>query len=223
MKLAVFDFDGTLLRVDSLPYLLSMWRKLGYSKHRLWRTYANIGVLYIRYKLGLNGRMTREDMKKTALQKFTRIFTGMSEVQIGTFFDQCTSGMMMLINKKVAAEISTMKMQGCHTVLLSGFYQGLLERVAAQLGIETVLGTNICYIDGIIDAKARMDIKTGIDKVRRIKEVFPDADMDNSCAYADSLSDLPLLELVGQPVAVAPDADLKIIAKQRKWRVINET
>src|SRR5439155_1530635 len=40
-----------------------------------------------------------------------------------------------------------------------------------------------------------------------------------SFAYADSLSDLPKLELVGTPVAVNPDARLSQMAGQRGWRI----
>ena len=35
-----------------------------------------------------------------------------------------------------------------------------------------------------------------------------DLDLDASWAYSDSVSDLPMLELVGNPVAVNPDAEL---------------
>src|SRR6266852_3784139 len=41
----------------------------------------------------------------------------------------------------------------------------------------------------------------------------------DSFAYADSLSDLPMLELVSTPVAVNPDARLSQVAGQRGWRV----
>ena len=41
----------------------------------------------------------------------------------------------------------------------------------------------------------------------------------DSFAYADSLSDLRMLELVGTPVAVNPDARLSQVAGQRGWRV----
>ena len=44
-------------------------------------------------------------------------------------------------------------------------------------------------------------------------------DLSSSFAYADSLSDLPMLELVGTPVAVNPDPRLSQIAGQRGWRV----
>ncbi|MBT7122700.1 MAG: haloacid dehalogenase-like hydrolase, partial [Clostridia bacterium] len=182
MKLAIFDFDGTLMKIDSLPYLLSMWTKMGYPRRRQWQIYGLIGVLYVRYKLGLNGRMTTEQMKKTALQKFTRIFTGMNEQQVDEFFDKSVALISDKMNEHVVSEIATVKNLGYHTVLLSGFYDNLLSRIAKEAGIDTVLGTKMHFKDGVIEAKKPMDIKTGTDKVNRILEAFPTADLSTSCA-----------------------------------------
>ncbi len=43
--------------------------------------------------------------------------------------------------------------------------------------------------------------------------------LDESMAYADSASDLPMLEAVGFPVAVNPEAKLAAIARRRGWHV----
>src|SRR5207245_9411401 len=45
------------------------------------------------------------------------------------------------------------------------------------------------------------------------------ADLSASYAYGDSLSDLPMLETVGHPVAVNPDPRLRRVAKDRRWAV----
>ena len=42
-------------------------------------------------------------------------------------------------------------------------------------------------------------------------------DLQESVAYADSASDLPMLEAVGYPVAVNPEAKLAAIARRRGW------
>ncbi|MCU1693492.1 MAG: putative fatty acyl coA reductase [Frankiales bacterium] len=44
-------------------------------------------------------------------------------------------------------------------------------------------------------------------------------DLSRSAAYADSLSDLPMLQAVGLPVAVNPDAALAKVARREKWPV----
>jgi len=41
--------------------------------------------------------------------------------------------------------------------------------------------------------------------------------LEESMAYADSASDLPMLEAVGFPVAVNPEAKLAAIARRRGW------
>ena len=44
-------------------------------------------------------------------------------------------------------------------------------------------------------------------------------DLSRSYAYADSISDLPMLEAVGIPVAVNPDARLHAAAKEKGWQI----
>ena len=45
------------------------------------------------------------------------------------------------------------------------------------------------------------------------------ADLSSSYAYADSLTDLPMLEAVGHPVAVNPEVPLHRLARSRRWPV----
>ena len=61
-------------------------------------------------------------------------------------------------------------------------------------------------------------------KVERLNKFFNEnnlsVDFQNSFAYSDGFFDLPMLELVGNPVAVAPDDKLLKIAKNRGWQII---
>ncbi len=45
-------------------------------------------------------------------------------------------------------------------------------------------------------------------------------DLTASYAYSDSESDLPMLRLVGHPVAVNPDAELERVAREAGWEVL---
>ena len=54
------------------------------------------------------------------------------------------------------------------------------------------------------DAIREMAVREGIDLAR-------------SYGYSDSITDLPMLELVGQPVAVNPDKELARVARDRDW------
>ena len=46
-------------------------------------------------------------------------------------------------------------------------------------------------------------------------------DLEASYAYSDSMTDLPMLEAVGHPVAVNPDRELARIALERGWEVVH--
>src|SRR3712207_538814 len=63
------------------------------------------------------------------------------------------------------------------------------------------------YREGKAEAIRRMAAEQGID-------------LSESYAYSDSESDLPMLRLVGNPVAVNPDAELTRVARAEGWRII---
>jgi HAD superfamily hydrolase (TIGR01490 family) len=44
-------------------------------------------------------------------------------------------------------------------------------------------------------------------------------DLDASFAYSDSVTDVPMLEAVGNPVAVNPDKELRVVAEERGWEI----
>ena len=63
----------------------------------------------------------------------------------------------------------------------------------------------------------------GPEKARRVQELATTRDIDliRSHAYSDSINDLPMLELVGNPVAMNPDRKLAAIARKRGWQILD--
>lgn len=222
MKLAVFDFDGTLFLQDTLPFLLKLWRVFGYSKVRLIRIYASLAALYILYKIGVHDAHRREKGAKTVMRRFTLIFAGMSRDEVERFFDRCAGEIMKNLNKDVALEVGKAKRQGCHTVLLSGCFEYLLETIGKPLGIDTVIGTKMNYENGMVSLRRPLDVVYGPEKTLKLRDRFKAENIEwqDSYAYGDSISDVPVLKLVGNPVAVNPDAELKRRAEESGWRIL---
>ena len=223
MKLAIFDFDGTLFPKDTLPFLLRQWRAQKLSKRRLIAAYNAMGWLYIRYKLGLFGRLSREMLRRKAMQRFILIFSGMTKKQLADFFKRSAHLIVPELRPAVLKEVAKAHKSGFHTVLLSGGFAKLMDYVGASLGMDTVIGTELHFQNSIVDTARPLDIVCGDDKAVRLRDVFKDADVDweASCAYADSLSDLSLLKLVGHPVAVNPDDGLKKELQKTGWRILD--
>lgn len=222
MKLAIFDFDGTLVPKDTLPLLLAQWKKNKYSRTKYYKAYFSMILLYIQYKTGISLKLSRNEMKLLAVKKFNRLFEGMSEEEVRRFFLVCSEELYDLFNQKVVAEIKEVQAAGYHTVLLSGAYHLLLEHVGKELGFDTVIGTQLSFADNRFDSQKEVEVINGSIKYKKVHEYFHERQVDwqSSRAYADSMTDLELLEAVGQPVAVNPETQLRKIAEERKWKII---
>lgn len=222
MRLAIFDYNGTIFPRETLKFLLNEWRRMGYSRLQYYRIYLSVIPLYLRYKLGFNLSLTKEEMERMAVDKFSRIFRGMEEGEIIEFFTGAEETARRDYNQELIAEVEKAIQEKYHTVLLSGAFRRFLEQVAAGLTIETVIGSEIHISNDKLDPVAGVSTISGSDKLSNLKERFTADNIDwgKSRAYADSIHDLPLLKAVGEPVAVDPDLELKEIAIERDWQII---
>lgn len=223
MKLAIFDFDGTLFPKETLPFLLVLWRKLNYSKLKLAKVYSRTLGLYIIYKIGIYSTLSKDKFRIIAVKEFNKIFKGMTKKEINQFFLNSSKYINELLTYTVVKEINMSKNNGFHTVILSGSFDMLLKHIANTLEIDTIIGTKMHFNnDNILDFNKDITIISGSCKVKTLINHFENykINWDESCAYADSISDLKLLELVGNPIAVNPDRELKTIANRRKWKII---
>jgi HAD superfamily hydrolase (TIGR01490 family) len=219
MKLAIFDFDGTLFTKDTLPFLGQEWLRQGRSRLRYLLTYVAVMPVVILYKLGV---VSRARMKYQAMTKFQRIFAGLSQAQIEDFFQQTSPYLSSYYNPQVLAEIKQAQAQGYHLVLLSGAYSLLLEQVAQDLQIDTVIGAQLYFKDGTIDYGRGISFVDGVNKLNLLKEAFAGQEVDwsRSRSYGDSFDDLLALEIAGDRVAVNPESRLLDYALENNWRVL---
>lgn len=112
--------------------------------------------------------------------------------------------------------------QGHVVALVSASTQYVVEPMAAYLGIpEQFVCTHLVSKDGHLTGEVVPPVCYGEGKVVWAERFAAEHDVDlaTSYFYTDSVSDLPLLERVGQPVAVNPDPRLKRLASKRGWPV----
>jgi len=97
--------------------------------------------------------------------------------------------------------------------------------IAAELGVEHLIATDIEELDGVFTGKPRGTPSFREGKITRVNEWLAARGSRlgdyESWFYGDSLNDLPLLELVTHPVAVDPDASLRSHAEERGWPIIS--
>ncbi len=93
--------------------------------------------------------------------------------------------------------------------------------IARRLGLTGAMGTVSEHVDGVYTGKLVGDLLHGPAKSEAIKAlaVREGLDLARCAAYSDSVNDLPMLSLVGEPCAINPDARLRDHARAEGWRV----
>jgi HAD superfamily hydrolase (TIGR01490 family) len=98
----------------------------------------------------------------------------------------------------------------------------IVGELARALDIAGGLGTESEIADGVYTGRLAAPFCCGEGKAEVARKLAADRgyDLAQSYAYADSASDLPILQLVGHPVAVNPDRSLLSVAHRRGWPIV---
>lgn len=206
---ALFDFDGTITRSDSLlPFLASLVR---------WypNTLAGLPDLLAQVSAYFLGRATGVDVKTAALRLVCRVARTEREALLERFAEERLPGML---KPGGPARIAWHRAQGHRLILASASLELYLKPIAARLGFEHVIGT-----PGTLEPVPRVSGPNclGREKVERLFEEpwFEEVDWARSWAYSDDLVDLPMLLLCGHPVAVDPSRALRRFALAQGWPI----
>jgi HAD superfamily hydrolase (TIGR01490 family) len=98
----------------------------------------------------------------------------------------------------------------------------IVEKLAEELGFTGAIATEAEVVDGVYTGKLAKPFRHGAQKAEAIARLAAEKnyDLGLSFAYGDSHNDLPMLELVGIPIAINPDAKLADVAYERGWPVV---
>lgn len=220
MRVAIFDFDGTLYKDETFQLMMDHFKHHPKYQHRYGAFFRKILPRYISYKLKVYPE-TR--MKERSMQLYLSGLGELSYDDMQTYFKEIAEKAREGFNQRVVETLKTHNENNVYTMLVSGAYTPLLQTVTDDLHFDEIIGTDIPFTDKKIDTSKKIHHVQGERKNERIHHILNGKDIDwkNSYAYGDSYSDLSVLELVGNPVAVHPDDRLAAIAKERNWKVLS--
>lgn len=219
MRVAIFDFDGTLYEKETFQVLMDQLKNhpIYHTKYR--RFLLRILPRFISYKMKI---YPEERMKERSMQIYLSALYSLSEGQLKTYFTEVAEKMQQDLNPLVIEKLKEHLAKDFHVMLVSGAYSQLLHSAIGHFPFDTVIGTEIPFTGNNIDREKALYHINGARKNMEIHQALEGKQIDwsNSYAYADSFSDLPVLELVGNPVAVQPEPRLRTVARERKWKVM---
>ena len=111
---------------------------------------------------------------------------------------------------------------GRKVVIVSISPEEVAQPLAAHLGVRHVIATRSAVDEEGRYAGELAFYASGAAKAEAIEQLAGEwrIDLQRCYAYSDSSTDLPMLEVVGHPVADNPDRELKKLAEEREWPVL---
>ena len=107
-------------------------------------------------------------------------------------------------------------------IIVSTLGQEVVTSIGALIGVESAIATRMRIADGRYTGEMEF-YAYGEAKAVQVRELAAERgySLPHCYAYSDSVTDLPMLELVGHPRVVNPDRALRRIAAQRGWPVLS--
>ncbi len=111
---------------------------------------------------------------------------------------------------------------GRKVFIVSSSPEEVVAPLARLVGADDVVSTRAEILEGRYTGRLEF-YAYGPHKGEAIREIAQrqGIDLSASYAYSDSVTDVPMLETVGHSVAVNPDRDLRRIAEERGWTILD--
>lgn len=217
MAASYFDVDGTLIKTNLfdtlLFYVLNQTSPI-VGAGRVIKTFASVPALIAADQVD----------RGTFNEWLFRGYAGISEDRLLELADEAFDTVMRPALFKGAIDlVKRTKASGHRVVLISGSPDFLLHRMARLVGADDVIGNRLQIRDGLATGKLLPPIVAGPEKARIMREHARTHgfDLEQCAAYSDSMSDVPMLSVVGRPAAVNPDFRLRALAKTHRWPVLD--
>lgn len=214
---AFYDMDGTLLHGSVVDHYLYFARNDPSYPQRA-RRLLEIAAKgpYYKYLDSLDRYQFNES--------FYKAYAGLSEDRLAVLGEQLFEN---VLHKKLYAGVRELleadRAYGYEQVLVTGALDFVAEPVAKHLGITTCVATRLEFEkNGRCTGVLKPPVMAGPAKAAWIRDFAREHDIDLSLsvAYADDVADLPMLSMVGRPVAVNPDTRLQATARSHGWPVL---
>ena len=196
-KLAIFDIDYTITKKETLMELF---------KYIIKKDKKNLKFIPRAIYCGLMYGIKVYD-EKAVKEKFLKFIDGIKEKDLAKlvkgFYDD---RLKILLYEDALNMIKKLKIEGYDIYLVSASPEFYVKEFYNIKEVDKVIGTRFNFTNGIFTRKMEGKNCKGEEKVKRLKEFLQnekiEVDFKESYMFSDSLSDKPLLDLVGKPYLI---------------------
>jgi len=213
---AFFDLDKTILATSSaLAFTRPFYRGGLISRSDVVRS------AYAQFIFLASG--ADHDQMETMRRYMSSLVTGWDVAKVrqivGETLDQIIDP---VIYDEAVLLIDEHRAWGRDIIIISSSGTEVVEPIGERLGVDLAVGTQLEVINGRYSGEI-LFYAYGEGKAQAMRDLAAERgyDLAASYAYTDSITDLPMLQAVGNPTVVNPDSELRRLAAERGWPIFD--
>ncbi len=217
MQLALFDLDNTLLTGDSDSGWISYLVDQGILDRQTFE--QQNAVFFAQYQAGT---LDIDEYHAFQMQSLTCLPRAALESHL---VDYLETRIRPMITEKARSQVNRHLENGDLCALVTATNCFITSPICREFGIPHLIATVAAQENGEFTGKPRGTPSFREGKISRVDEWLESLGLwrgsfERSWFYSDSLNDLPLLEIVSDPVAVNPDPTLRAHAERAGWEIL---
>ncbi len=214
---AFYDLDGTLIRTN-LVHVLAFYAR---NDQGLLRSLRSVGATLAGLPLFV---ATDLYSRKVFNDLFFKWYRGQSHDRLRYLSKELFEKVIRpAIFPGTRALIEQSRRRGLRQVVVTGALEVSILPLLDELGLTEYAANKLEIQNGRATGRLSPPVMASASKALWIRE-FAEREglsLNDSFAYADSMSDLPMLSVVGHPTAANPDARLRATARRHDWPVVD--
>ena len=214
---AFYDLEGTLVSTN-LVHTLGFYAR---NQQGMLRSLRKTATTVLSIPLFA---ATDQYSRKVFNDLFFKRYKGETEDRLRFFADELFENVLKPAVFPGAFElIEKSRSLGLRQVVVTGALDFSVEPLMKYLGIEIYVSNRLEFVNGIATGRLLPPVLAAATKASWIRNYAEQEgiNLSESYAYTDSMSDLPMLSIVGHPAAVNPDMRLKQTALHHDWPILN--
>jgi HAD superfamily hydrolase (TIGR01490 family) len=212
---AFFDLDKTIIaRSSSLAFSRPFYRE-GLLNRR-----AVLRSAYAQFVFAIGG--ADHDQMERLREALQQMVAGWNVQQVNDVVEETLHELIdPMVYDEAVELIEEHHAAGRDVIIVSSSGTEVVRPIGDMLGADHVVATRMVVEDGNYTGEIEY-YAYGETKAEAIRELAEEHgyDLEQSYAYSDSVTDVPMLESVGHPYAVNPDRGLRRHAEEHEWPVL---
>ena len=217
MQLALFDLDNTLLTGDSDSGWIAYLVDQGILDRQTFE--QQNAVFFAQYQAGT---LDIDEYHAFQMQSLTCLPRAALERHLDDYLETRSRPM---ITEKARSQVNRHLENGDLCALVTATNCFITSPICREFGIPHLIATVAAQENGEFTGKPRGTPSFREGKISRVDDWLESLGLwrgsfERSWFYSDSLNDLPLLEIVSDPIAVNPDPTLRAHAERAGWEIL---